>query len=148
MKKKYKIPLFSYETVYVVTKDLGQDCGIEIKAICQTELAAKAIIDGSAGPRSKYQFDIESFPLFTLLEKLSEKELRERIAKLRKEVEACLPKSCVKCKYRSIDGAPEPIPICSHPSLKIWGDMFIIYYGKNPPERPPKCPLRNGKPKK
>lgn len=71
--------------------------------------------------------------------------MRNRIEKLRKEVEACLPTSCVKCKYRSIDGAPEPYPICSHPSLETWEEKFIIDFSKNPPKRPKKCPLKNEK---
>ena len=68
-------------------------------------------------------------------------EMYKSILKMRKETESVLPVSCVKCEYRSIDGAPEPIPICTHPKHKTWKSMFIIDY-KNPPlKRPALCPL-------
>jgi hypothetical protein len=72
-------------------------------------------------------------------------EIRQRIDEMRRELEACLPKSCVKCQHRLIDGAPEPHPICGHPSIKTLEDAFIIDLQKNPPDFPPKCPLKNEK---
>lgn len=66
---------------------------------------------------------------------------KKTIDKLRREFEACLPKSCVKCKYRTIDGAPEPIPICGHPSLKTKYSEFIIAVHKTPIKRPRQCPI-------
>ena len=67
------------------------------------------------------------------------------IAKQRKEMEKSLPKSCVRCKYRSVDGAPEGHPICIHPLLKTQKAQYIIDFFKKPPASPKKCPKRKNK---
>lgn len=75
--------------------------------------------------------------------------IKETFKEYRKEIEAILPISCVKCKHRSIDGAPESIPICNHPKHKTMQSMYIINYHKPPLKRPSECPLmKKLKPKK